>query len=171
MKKNLLSVLILALLLVNVILTAIMMFSVTSTNKKTAAIITQIASVLDLNISAEGGEEETASVSIEDTQVYDIADELTIPLKAGADGKDHYAIVSVSLSLNTKSEDYKTYGATMDNQASLIKGEIIEAFGSYTVEELKVDESVVREDILKRIQSLFGSDFVYKISFRGFMLS
>lgn len=36
MKKNLISIIILALLIVNVVLTAIMMFSVTSASKKTA---------------------------------------------------------------------------------------------------------------------------------------
>ena len=42
MKRNLLSVLILALLIVNVALTAVMMVSVTQTNKKTAALIDSI---------------------------------------------------------------------------------------------------------------------------------
>ena len=36
MKKNLISIIILALLVVNIILTAIMMFSVTSSSRKTA---------------------------------------------------------------------------------------------------------------------------------------
>ena len=44
MKKNLLSVLVLALVLVNVILSAVMMFSVLSTNKKTAALVNSVAS-------------------------------------------------------------------------------------------------------------------------------
>ena len=48
MKKNLLSVVILALLVVNLILTGIMMFSCVSANKKTAALVNDIASVLDL---------------------------------------------------------------------------------------------------------------------------
>ena len=43
MKKNLLSILILSLLVVNIVMTAIMLFSVIGTNKKTAAIVTDIA--------------------------------------------------------------------------------------------------------------------------------
>ena len=43
MKKNLISVIILALLIVNVVLTAIMMFSVTSASRKTAALVDNIA--------------------------------------------------------------------------------------------------------------------------------
>ena len=48
MKKNLLSIVILALLIVNLVLTSIMMFSVTSTNKKTGAVVADIASILKL---------------------------------------------------------------------------------------------------------------------------
>ena len=136
MKKNLLSILILALLLVNVILTAITMFSVTSTNKKTANIVGQIASVLQLDLGT-GEEGEKVAVSMEDTATYDIEEEMTIPLKPGADAKDHYAIVSVSLSMNTKSDGYKKFGETISEKESLIKGEIVEAFRGYTIEEVK----------------------------------
>ncbi len=170
MKKNLLSILILALLLVNLILTGIMMFSVTSTNKKTAALVGQIASVIDIDLKAAGGEEAEVSVPISDTVTYDIEEELTIPLKVGADGKDHYAIVSVSLSMNSKDDGYKEYGETLKDRQSLIKGEIVEAFRSYSIEEIKTDESVVKDDILARMQKMFDSKFIYKVSFRGIML-
>ena len=46
MKKNLISVIILALLIVNIVLTAIMMFSVTGASKKTAALVDNIATAL-----------------------------------------------------------------------------------------------------------------------------
>jgi len=170
MKKNLLSILILALLVVDIILTSITMFSVTTTNKKTASIVTQIASVLELDLNAAGEDGAQEVVSIADTAVYDIAEEMTIPLKTGADGEAHYALVSVSLSMNTKNEDYENYGETISAQESLIRGEIVEAFSKYTMEEIKADQNLVREDILKRIQEMFDSDFVYKVSFREIIL-
>lgn len=169
MKKNLLSVLILALLLVNVILTAVTMFSVTSTNKKTATIVNQIASVLQLELSAGDAEEAAAAVSLEDTVSYDIEEEMTIPLKAGADGEDHFAIISVTLSMNKKSSGYKSYGEKIQERESLLKGEIIDAFRGYTIEEVKADESVVVQDILNRFRKMFDSDFIYKVSFRNVM--
>ena len=51
MKRNLISILILALLIVNVVLTAIMMFSVTSTSKKTAALVDSISSAIALELT------------------------------------------------------------------------------------------------------------------------
>ena len=58
MKKNLISIIILALLIVNIVLTAIMMFSVTGASKKTAALVDNIATALDLElVSNEEAEE------------------------------------------------------------------------------------------------------------------
>jgi flagellar FliL protein len=53
MKKNLLTILILALMIVNVALSVITMISVTGTNKKTAALVDTIATVLNLEIVTE----------------------------------------------------------------------------------------------------------------------
>ena len=55
MKKNLLSVLILVLLVVNIILSVVMMTSVIGTNKKTGELITSIASVLKIELYNPGG--------------------------------------------------------------------------------------------------------------------
>ena len=84
MKKNLLSIIILALLIVNLVMTSVMMISVTGTNEKTAAIVTDIASVLklELNQGTETGESAEA-VSLENTEAYDLPDEMTIPLLKG----------------------------------------------------------------------------------------
>ena len=50
MKKNMLSILILALLIVNIVLTAIMMFSITGTAKKTSALIDDISAAINLDL-------------------------------------------------------------------------------------------------------------------------
>ena len=50
MKKNMISILILALLIVNVVLTGIMMFSIMGTTKKTAKLIDGITTALSLEI-------------------------------------------------------------------------------------------------------------------------
>lgn len=167
MKKNLVSVIILALLVVNIVLTSVMLFSVTGTMKKTSALIDGISMALSLEIgedAAESAAEE--NVPMENIAVHQIADEMTIPLAVGADGKEHFCMVSVSLSLNTKAEGYKEYGATIADKEDLIKGEIVSAIGSYTVEAARADTDAVREDILKRIQKLYGSEFIFDVVFR-----
>ncbi len=170
MKKNLISIVILALLIVNIVLTSIMMFSVVSTNKKTAALVTDIASAISLDLG-EDDQEEAAAVPMDETEPYTISD-LTILLKKGvaedgtAEEKDHVAILSVTLSMNTKHKDYKTYGGeNLSAKEDLIKGQIIEAVSQYTVDEIKDDQKMVTDDILNRIQKLFDSDFIFDVSF------
>lgn len=167
MKKNLISIIILALLVVNVILTSVMLFSVSGTMKKTSALIDGIAMALSLELGEDiTARAEEEHVSMEDTAVHQIADEMTIPLSVGADGKDHFCQVSVSLSMNTKADGYKEYGTTIADKEDLIKGEIVSAIGSYTIEEAKADTDAIRKDILKRVQKLYDSEFVYDIVFR-----
>lgn len=169
MKKNLMSIIILALLIVNLVFSAVIMISVTSTNKKTAAVIGDIATILNLELGTTGAEAEKPEVSVEDTAVHDIEDQMTIPLKKGADGKEHYALVSVSLAMNMKDKDYKTYGETIGEKESLIKGEIIDVISSYTMEELQADTDGAREEILQRVQNMFDSKFIYKVTFRDIL--
>lgn len=165
MKKSFLSIIILALLVVNIVLTSIMMLSVMNTNKKTGQLVSDIATVLQLDLTAPGETEETQkeTVPIEDIETYDIAD-LTIPLKAGEDGKDHYALLTVSLSKNTKSPDYKTYG-DLTTKESLIKSQIIDTISSHTLEEIQDDTDTIKEELLTKIQAMYNSDFIFDISF------
>lgn len=168
MKKNLLTVVILALLLVDLVLTGITMFSLVSANKKTMALVDDIATALALDLSAPAdAEAETdTTVSIADTAVYNIEDAMTIALKPGADGVDHYALVSVSFSLNMTDPDFELYQPMLAEKESKIKSEIIEVIGAYTKEEIMENSQAVEDEILARIQSMFNSKFVYEAYFR-----
>ena len=76
MKKNLLSVIILALLVVNIVLTSIMMVSVMGTMKKSSKLIDGISSALALEVNESGaaGAEAESAVAMEDLVVYKIED-------------------------------------------------------------------------------------------------
>lgn len=165
MKKNLLSIVILSLLVVNIIMTAVMLFSVVSTNKKTAAIVTDIAGILNLELENGNGSGSSTPVSMAETEVYSIAEPMTITLqREEGDTTDHYCIVSVSFSVNTTHEDYEQFG-DLSSKESLIKSEIIAVVSSYTVAEAKLCQQEMCDEILERIQEMYGSDFIYKVSF------
>lgn len=162
MKKNLMSILILALLVVNIVLTAIMMFSVTGAMKSTTALVGRIAAVLDLELDMGTNEEE---VAIADLVGYNIAD-MTILLKNdGEDDTQHYAAISVSIQMDAKNKDYKKYAETLTTNDSMIKGEIIEVVSSHTLEEFQNDTDGIRNEILTRLRKMYNSDFIYKVVF------
>lgn len=167
MKRNLLSIIILALLVVNIVLTAIMMVSVSSASKKTAELAENILTIVDLEINGVPASEQGTAVSMENTAVYNISEEMTIPLKSGEDGVAHYAVGNVSLSMDTTNEDYKKYGdaETMATREGLIKDIVFGVIGKYTKEEMQANSSAVKQEILTEIQNLFDSEFIYGISY------
>lgn len=170
MKKNLISIIILALLIVNIVLTAIMMFSVTSASKKTAALVDNIAKALDLELTSNQEEEVEEVISMADTETYPFADKMTIPLKKSeGDDTDHYCIVSVTLSINTKADGYKDYGSDLSAQEGLIKDEINGVFAQYTMEEAREKQEQIKKEIIERIQKMFDSKFIYNVSFGDIM--
>lgn len=170
MKKNLISIVILALLIVNIVLSAVTLFSVSSTNKKTAALVTDIAAAVNLDLGTEeNGEEAAETVPMEDVITYDIA-EMTIPLKkAEGDEEVHYALVSVTLSMDSKNKDYKTHG-DLTTRESLIKGEINDVISRHTPDEARENSNAVEDEILQRIQTMFDSKFIFDVSFTSIII-
>lgn len=177
MKKNLLSILILVLLLVNIALTTVMMLSVTGTNKKTAELVTSIATVLNLELYNPGGIP-VADVPLSDTDTY-VMEGLMIPLKRSTvvneDGttttstKQNYFIFTLSLFQNTKHEDYKANGGeeNMASKAKVIEDTITKLVSTHTLEECQDDLESIRDEMLLEIQKLFDSNFIFKIGLSG----
>ncbi|MBO6195901.1 MAG: flagellar basal body-associated FliL family protein [Butyrivibrio sp.] len=180
MKKNLLSIIILALLVVNLGMTGFMMLSVMTTNSQTAKLISDIAAALELEANGgnTGGFSGSASgvVAVTDMATWGFTgdEKLTIALKPGEDAKTHYMVVEVVFSLNKASADYATLGTeeNLANVKEVVKSTITNKLASYTMEELQsgMDE-VAREEILESVQEMFNSNFIYDISFSSVLYS
>ena len=174
MKKNLISVIILALLIVNIVLTAIMMFSVTGSARKTSALVDNITRSLNLELTAKGEAGATA-VPMSDIATYDI-EKMTIELKSDEgeaedeEGEQHFFVGAITLSMNTKHEDYKTYGEEMESRQSLIKSEITDVISSYTAEDARNNHHGMKADILERIQTMFNSEFIFNVAFSDIII-
>lgn len=176
MKKNILSMIILVLLIVNIALTAVMMFSVTSTNKKVAALVGNIATVMNLELTPPGGAEEKEEISLADTEVYSIAGSMTLALapetvadsSGKASTKQSYLICNVSFSVNTKHEDYKTYGSAeaLAGRDALLKDAVSSVVSKHSLADLQADPGLekLKAEILQAVQNIYQSDFIYKVS-------
>ena len=165
MKKNLMTVIILALVLVNLILTAVLTFTVIPQAQRSNQLIDKIASAIDLELE-DGTAAATSAIPVEDIEVYDIEASFTVNLKPNGDGKDHVAVFSIGLSLNTKSDGYKNIGPDgLKAKETLIKNDINTIAAGYTIDQFREDEQSVKDAILKDLQDMFGSDFVVGVSF------
>jgi flagellar FliL protein len=167
MKKNLISVLILALVFANFVLTAIMMFTVLPQTKKANELIEKVCSAIDLDLNS-GAATGTSNIPIDQQEIYKISEgeDITMNLAAGEDGKNHYAVISVSLVLNTASDNYEKYNSDfLTSQDDSIKDDIIKVVSSYTYDQFTTEQDTIRDQILTDMQDIFGKDYVIGVNF------
>lgn len=164
MKKNLITVITLALVVVNLVLTVILTITILPETKKANELITKVCSAIDLDLES-GSATSSANIPIDQIDVYDIEDQQTINLKSSGDGKDHFAMITVSISMDKKNKDYKDLQPEVENKVELIKGEINNIVSQYTIDEIKNNQSAVQNEILKDLQKMFGSDFIVAVGF------
>ena len=173
MKKSLLTVITFVLVLINLALTGVITFVLVPYVSSANNLVSSVATAIDLDQKAGAATDGSGGASaydIEDIEVYDLSSGddkgMTINLKKGSDGKDHYAVLKISLSINTKSDGYKKYMETLDAKKSLITTEINNIVSQYTVDELRDNQQDVQNEILKKLQSMFGyDDFIVGVGF------
>lgn len=164
MKKNLITVITLALVVMNLVLTVILTITILPETKKANELITKVCSAIDLDLES-GSATSNADIPIDQIDVYDIEDQQTINLKSSGDGKDHFAMITVSISMDKKNKDYKDLQPEVEKKVELIKGEINNIVSQYTIDEIKNNQSAVQNEILKDLQKMFGSDFIVAVGF------
>ena len=122
--------------------------------------------------SSSSDEPEEYSYDTNKTESYTLPD-LTITTKrADGDTKDCYCIVGITLSINKEHEDYAKYGGeAMVGYTDHIKSEVIGVISQYTVDEIKLSQDAICDEILKRIQQKFGSEVIFDVSISNIMFS
>ena len=178
MKKSFLNVITLALVLINLVLTVLLTFSLVSTSKKTDDFISKVAGIIDLDIGASStaatqGTSTTIGLSdleIIDVKLSDSTTKITISLLDDT-GKVHQSVVSVALSLNKTSKDYTKLRANVDNGMNLIVSEVNKVVSSYSFNNVLANKANMEQQILTYLQdTMFQSDIVYSVSFTGFVV-
>lgn len=173
MKKSILNVLVLAFVIINLIMTSILAFAVVPSMKKTNNLIDKICEMVDLEA---GGKVDSVGIPIDQIETVDITASdggaMTVNLKPSTDGKDHYMVVVITLSLNKTSEDYAKKSPLVTSAMSLIQDKVIQVASSYTKEELVANNQAFLDELLAQIKNeLFeGSDMIYKVTFKSYTL-
>lgn len=169
MKKNLITVIILALVVVNLVLTAVLTITIIPETQKANELITKVCSAIDLDLVA-GDTAGSLSINVADMVDYAVNDgaSMTINLADSGDGSLHYAVLVISLSLDSTSEDYATFGDGAGNlgaQDNIISDTIKTVVASHTIEDMRQNEDAVKEEILEALQGLFKSAFIVRVNF------
>ena len=162
MKKNLMTVVILALVFANFVLTAIMMFTIVPQTQKANQLITKVCEAIDLELNS-GAATGLSNLPIDQIATFAVSggDTMTINL-----ADDHYALVAVSLSINKESDRYKDATTEiLTEQEAIIKNTINQTVRQYTTEELLKNAESVQDEICKSLQKTYGTDYVVGVSF------
>ncbi|MBR6637371.1 MAG: flagellar basal body-associated FliL family protein [Lachnospiraceae bacterium] len=171
MRKSIINIIILAVCIINVVLCGILVFAIVPAMTSTNRLVTSICELIDLELEGNKLDDNGGEIPIDKIVVHDIADEMTITLKKGSDDKPHYAIVKVSISMNSMHEDYATYSTVLPTQESLIKSKVVEIVSKYTLEQASAYTDVVEEDILEALRAMYKSEFIIDVNFRGLTFS
>ncbi len=169
MKKNILTIIIMAIVLINTVLTGLLIFTIVPTANKTNALVSKVASIVDLEKESPNSEDE---VGIEDKENISLSKEnekMTINLKSSG-GKDGFATVNVSLILNKKSKDYTKLKKAVEDNLVVFKEYVQDEFAKYTKDEVQSNKDKIKQDILVRIQEYMKSDLVIGVNFENLLI-
>ena len=167
MKKNILTIVIMAASLLNLVLTIVIVFAVVPTMNKTSQLVDKVATAIDL----ETKEEEAGDYSIESLEPYSITFEnkQTINLKPDeGDKESHFDILEgVTISFNTEAEDYKEVSESVKAKDVYISEIVKETIADQSMKTL--DQNEVKKQALAKIQELYGGKCIVRLSLNGFM--
>lgn len=167
MKKNLMSVIILALVFANFVLTGLLAISIIPQTKNANSMIEKVCTAIDLELES-GGATGSSNMPIDQLETYSLngGEAMTMSFATGDDGQVHYLVANVSLSLNTKSADYATYGGeNLVSKETIITSDINTIVHQYTMEQYNQDREALYDAILEDLQNLFKGDFVVAVNF------
>lgn len=163
MKKNILTIIILAMCLINIVLSAILIFVMVPTANKSIALVNKVAQIIDLEL--ESPDNAIQNIGVSDIDTYLLEERLTCILAKSDDSQDHYAILYLSLSFNKTHEDYEELHTYVSQYENDIKEIVSDEFAKYTIDEAKLMKDKIKDQVKIRIQELFQSDFIINISF------
>ncbi len=170
MKKNIFSVIIVALTVINVILTAIMFFVMLPSFQKTNALISQVASVLNLELNGDSDASADANYTLKDLEITTVTfdEQQTINLQKSADGSDHYAIFEgYTVSVNKKADDYNDFKTDFITANQSVITDCIRS-SIQKFDKDNITEDAVKKDALEAIQKKFGTKSIVEITISNF---
>lgn len=167
MKKNLITVIILALCVVNLILNVMLVFVCMPSAKKTNNLITQIASVLNLELSNDDGQ---SVVDLENIGTYSVEAQV-VNLKDDGSGQMHHVQVGITLELDKSSDDYDTLITVLQEAEGPVFDEALNVIQGYTYNEVTDQDTQekIKKQILTNLQKKYATQCIYRVSFSKFI--
>lgn len=162
MKKNILTVVIIALCLINMVLSAVIVFSIVPMANRTNGLITQVASVINLELE-DPNAEAVNQVPVADRETLEPVggeNESTVNLKADGTKINHVAMFdTVTIIVNKSADDYKNVTTLISSNSTYIMDCVTTTLAQRTLEDLQndTDRSELKADIIQKLNSYFDT--------------
>lgn len=168
MKKSMLSVVNLAISIINLALTVDLTFSLVTTNNKTNNLISKVAEIIDLDVAGDTSSTASGSgaVSVDDLEYVSVKngddDKITVSYTSG--GKTHYVVLKVNIGLNKKAKDYEVKSASINNGMSSIVSTVTTEALKYSYDSVTSNKTNIEASILKSLQDQFQTQAIYTVT-------
>ena len=164
MKKSMLNVITLALVLINLVLTVLLTFSLVSTNNRTNNLIKKVGEIIDLD--AANGSQTGSAVNIDDIEYVEVksGDSTNITVSYTDSGKTHYVVFKVTLGLNKKAKDYSTKSTSINNGMKLIVSQITNEALKYSYNTVTTNKTTIEKNLLSTLQDQFETEAICSVT-------
>lgn len=168
MKKNILTIVIMAASLINLVLSAVLIFSVMPAMNKTSNLVDKVASVIDLEI--EDADAAEAEYTIEDLVPFDIAYEKSanIRLQPSSDGEAHYVVIDgITISYNKNADDYSKVSGMITENTAYVEDIVKETIGEYSFDNM--DQNKIKQEAVKKLQEKYNTECIVDVILKNFL--
>lgn len=165
MKKNLITVIILAISIINLVFNILLVFVFMPSTSKTNKLITDISEILDLEIASQTDKEHTFDVS--NMAAFKLEEGNMINLAADGTDKIHAVQYGLTINLDKTAEDYEKVNTMLTESTALIYDTARNIIGRYTYSEV-IDINIqnqIKEEILVALKETFNTECIYSLSF------
>lgn len=165
MKKNLITVIILAICIINLVFNILLVFVFMPSTTKTNKLITDISEILDLELASQAGSEGTFDVS----NLAPFQLEQGNPVNLADDGSGDLAVVQYGLTINLDKTagDYEQTQKNLETSTSLVYDIVRGIIGSYTYAQcidVQIQEQI-KQEILTELRETFNTECIYSVVF------
>ena len=170
MKKSLLTVITLVLCLVNLVLSAVIVFAVVPEINNVNSLISKVSEAIELDVKTGSDADAASTVPVENQFRYQVngGETMTINLKDNGDGDSHFIVAKITVTQNNTSEKFEAYGGeeNASKYDDIYKMYINQVVSQYTIDDIKANQNAPLDEIRDLCNAYFGdSAFIVSVGF------
>lgn len=171
MKKNILTIVVIALCLINLALSAVIVFSIVPMANRSNELITQVASVINLELEDPNAESVVGNVPVADREelaAIGSGDTISVNLKASNDGSGmHVAMYdTITLIVDKKAKDYKSVTGLIATSSQTILEIVNTTLSQRSIDDMRddVDRKDLKNAIREKLNERFETTMICDVS-------